>query len=450
MRSIARNAAGVATAGLAFRARPAEHEGARIAATQVPTAFRAFWADGLFAAAQDAFILSYLPLLASALGASALQIGLLAASQSLGGMLALYPGAVAGRRAASRRRVVLFFSGVLGRLTLLGCALAVAFLDDQPALYTLTALLTVRAFFNNFTLPAWTSLAADIIPPGMRARFFASRNFAINLAGLAITPLGGVLLDQAGFPGGYVTALLVSFALGLCATFAYSRVPEPPRRSMTDERRPFRLGRVLGDGRFLLFIAATASLHFATMLAGPFFNVYLKERLGGTNAMVGMVSTASALAAICGQLLFGDLLARRGALWLSRVTLLAMPLVPLCWLVVSTPELAIVPNLIGGLSWSAFNLANFQLMLELTGEEDREAYVAVFHTCVFAVLFVAPFAGGMLVDMLGYRPVFALSAGARLLPLLLFVVALRRPGKPREASGEAVVALAEAEAAAAG
>jgi hypothetical protein len=41
----------------------------------VPTALRAFWVDGFFAAAQDAFILAYLPLLASALGASATQIG---------------------------------------------------------------------------------------------------------------------------------------------------------------------------------------------------------------------------------------------------------------------------------------------------------------------------------------------------------------------------------------
>lgn len=450
MRSIARNAAGVATAGLALRARPEEHEGARISAEEVPAAFRAFWADGLFAAAQDAFILSYLPLLASALGASATQIGLLAASQSLGGMLALYPGAVAGRRAASRRRVVLFFSGVLGRLALLGSALAIAFLDHQPALYALTGLLTARAFLNNFTLPAWTSLAADIIPPVARARFFASRNFAINLAGLAITPLGGVLLDQAGFPGGYVTALLVSFALGLCATFAYSRIPEPPRRSVTEKQKPLRLGRVLGDGRFLLFVAATASLHFGTLLAGPFFNVYLKEQLGGTNAMVGVVSTASALAAMGGQLLFGDLLARRGSLWLSRVTLVGMPLVPLSWLFIARPELAIVPNLIGGLSWSAFNLANFQLMLELTGEEDREAYVAVFHTCVFAALFVAPFLGGVLVDTLGYRPVFALSAAARLVPLLLFVAALRRPGTARGNERETVVPLSEPEGAAAG
>ncbi len=75
MKGRARSIAGVAAAGLAIRPGPEDHEGARLEAQHVPTALRAFWVDGFFAAAQDAFILAYLPLLASALGASATQIG---------------------------------------------------------------------------------------------------------------------------------------------------------------------------------------------------------------------------------------------------------------------------------------------------------------------------------------------------------------------------------------
>ena len=414
--------AGVAAAGLAIQSRPAEHAGARIPEAQVPTALRAFWADGLFAAAQDAFILSYLPILANALGASGTEIGLLAASQSLGGALALYPGAFAARRASSLRWLVVFYSGIIGRLAFLGAAFAVAFMSGNAALYTVIALFAARAFIQNFTVPAWTSLAADIIPPGLRARYFASRNFAIQGATLAITPLGGLFLDAIGFPGGYVVALLVSFIFGMCATLAYSRIPEPPRKERPAETRkvvpPLRVAR---DARFRNFVAGTMLVHFGAQMAGPFFNVYLVEDLGGTNFIIGVIAMVASLTGIAGQLVCGDLLSRRGSLWLTRATLLTMPAIPLLWLGVINPWMAVIPNIVGGFVWSAFGLANFQQQLELTPEESREDYIALFHLATLTSMFFAPFVGGALVDVVGYRLTFLLSAFVRGAALFMFL-----------------------------
>jgi len=422
--------AGVATAGLALQPR-GDHTGARISDREVPTALRAFWTDGLFAAAQDAFILAYLPLLAHALGASAKEIGLLAASQSLGGALALYPGAFAARRAASLRWLVVFYSGVLGRLTLLGAAFAVAFMNGNAALYSVIVLFAFRSFIQNFTVPAWTALAADIIPPAFRAKYFASRNFAIQGATLAITPLGGLVLDYAGFPGGYVVALLVSFIFGMCATLAYARIPEPPRKAAeAQERKPLRPSLIARDATFRNFVLGTVFLHFGAQMAGPFFNIHLVENLGGSNFMIGVVAMVASLTGVVGQLVCGDLLSRRGSLWLSRATLVTMPLVPLLWLGVMTPWMAIIPNVLGGFIWSAFGLANFQQQLEIMPEENREEYVAVFHLSLFAGMFLAPFAGGALVDAFGYRTAFVVSAVVRGAALIVFLFG--RTERPRK------------------
>ncbi|MGE5595354.1 MAG: MFS transporter [Hyphomicrobiales bacterium] len=416
--------AGVATAGLVLNGTDSTHSGTRIAAKNVPTALRSFWLDGLFAAAQDAFILSYLPILAHALGASGKEIGLLASSQSLGGALALYPGAIAARRARSRRWVVVFYSGVVARMALLASAFAVAFLDGNAALYAVIALFAFRAFLGNFTVPAWTSMAADIIPPAMRARYFASRNFAIQGATLAVTPLGGLLLDRLGMPGGYVVALLVSFVFGMCATLAYSRIPEPPVAPQeVRQRSAVRPQHVARDGVFRNFVLGTICLHFGAQLAGPFFNVYLVENLGGSNFMVGVIAMVASLTGVASQLVCGDLLSRRGALWLSRATLLTMPLVPLIWLGVSAPWMGVLPNIVGGFVWAGFGLANFQQQLEIIPEEEREEYVAVFHMCVFTGMFVAPFAGGVLVDAVGFRTTFAISALVRVAALAVFLFA---------------------------
>ena len=433
--------AGVATAGLVLNGQEAEqHTGARLAPRHVPNALRAFWMDGLFAAAQDAFILAYLPLLAHALGASGMEVGLMAASQSLGGALALYPGAMAARRASSLRWVVVFYAGVGGRLALLGSAFAVAFLDGNAALYSVILLFALRSFLQSFTVPAWTSMAADIIPPQVRARYFASRNVAVQAATLAVTPLGGLLLDASGFPGGYVMALLVSFIFGMAATLAYSRIPEPPRivaPAANKSHRP-KPHKVLADPVFRNFVLGTLVLQFGAQITGPFFNIYLIEELGGANVIIGMVAMVASLTGLASQFICGELMARRGAVWMARASLLTQPLIPLIWLGVSSPWLGLVPNLLGGFIWAGFNLANFQQQLEIAPEEDREEYIAVFHLCMFGATLVAPFVGGILVDSLGYRPTFLVSAVVRVvaLAIFLFTTTARRP-QPRVVPVEA-------------
>jgi MFS family permease len=430
--------ASVAATGLALRQNPESHNGARIAPAQVPAALRAFWMDGFFAAAQDAFILTYLPLLANALGANGKQIALLAASQSLGAMLALYPGAWAAQRTQSRRWFVLFYAGILGRVALLLTALAVALFSGQTALYTVIALFTIRAFLGNFALPAWTSLAADIIPERLQAKYFASRNFAINGATLALTPIGGLLLDHYGFPGGFVVALFVSLAFGVVATYAYSRLPDPPARHKAEKRPAARMrpGVILRDRRFVMFMIATFALQFSTQIAGPFFNVYLKNGLGASNFLIGWIVTVSALSGLLGQLFFGDLLSRRGPLSVSRLSMIFVPMLPFMWIFVTQPWMVIGINLIGGAMWAAFGLANFQYLLDITDEENREEYVAFFQTTIFLALFLAPFIGGVVVDHFGYKPAFFISGAGRLVSTAMFFLVVATPALKAEPADE--------------
>ena len=439
--------AGVATAGLSSRAENGEHDGSKLEPAQVSTALRAFWADGLFAAASDAFILAYLPLLANALGASATQIGLLAASQSLGSMLSLYPGAFAARRTQSRKMLVVLTAGVGSRLLLLAAALTIAIAHGQTALYLVVVLFSVRAFLGSFILPAWTSLAADVIPPQMRAKYFASRSFAVQSATLAITPLGGLVLDWWGFPGGYITALAASFGLGMLSTIAYSRIPEPPHAEVAARRAPsVSIRSIIANRKFRTFVMATFALQFSTMIAGPFFNVYLKDGLGATNFTIGILTTASAVTALGGQLWFGDMLSRRGPLRVTRLSLFVLPVLPWMWLFVSNPWMVLAPNLIGGAMWAAFNLANFQHLLEATEEGERESYVAFFHMSIFLALFLAPFLGGQVIDHFGYKPAFFISGAGRLVATVMFLFVVAAPREDKGEHGEPVAVPAPATA----
>jgi MFS family permease len=163
------------------------------------------------------------------------------------------------------------------------------------------------------------------------------------------------------------------------------------------------------------------------MIAGPFFNVYLKDNLGASNFEVGWLTTASALSGLAAQLLFGDLLSRRGPLPVTRLSLLVIPFLPWMWVFVTSPWMVLAPNLIGGAMWAAFGLANFQHLLEITEERDREAYVAMFHMSVFLALFLAPFVGGLVIDYVGYKQAFVLSGAGRFVSTAMFFLVVAAP-----------------------
>ena len=126
-------------------------------------------------------------------------------------------------------------------------------------------------------------------------------------------------------------------------------------------------------------------------------------------------------------MLFGDQLARRGPRAITRFSLLILPTLPWLWLFVTAPWMVLGINLIGGAAWAAFSLANFQHLLEITNEDEREAYVAFFHTSIFFAMFIAPFTGGLLIDHFGYHTVFFLSGAGRCIATAMFFLVVAVP-----------------------
>jgi MFS family permease len=110
-----------------------------------------------------------------------------------------------------------------------------------------------------------------------------------------------------------------------------------------------------------------------------------------------------------------------------------LPTLPWMWLFVTSPWHVLFLNLVGGAAWAAFNLANFQHLLEITDESERESYVAFFHTAIFLALFVAPFLGGLIIDHAGYRPAFFVSGAGRCISTAMFFMVVGVPSIREEA-----------------
>jgi len=403
---------------------------------------RYFWIDGLFAAISENFYLGFIALFALAYGASNIQIGVLVAVTNLLGMLALFPGARLVEREGQRKKVVIWSAGIFGRLTLLSLAF-IPFLIARPgvAIAAIVLMEGLRSFMSNMANPGWTTLVADLVPKSMRGRFFASRNTAMGLAALLIAPLAGrmILTTNARLDSlfaGYQVIFIFAFLTGMISTFSFAQIKET--KSANAPRRPHMRGdlrrAVSRNPGFKGLVISALVWNLALQLAAPFFNVYLVSAFQVTPLTIGILAAIFTFSSLIGQRVFSRLVDRKGSFWVQAVTGMLIPLSPLAWALISAPWQVGIINSFAGFLWAGYALSNFNLLLELTPDEQRPRAVALFQAAVLGSAIVGPLIGGFLADAVGFQFIFGLSSAGRFLGTGLFLWLTIRPRRALEES----------------
>lgn len=400
---------------------------------------RWFWFDGVFAQVTESITLAYTSLFVLTLGATRGQIGWMTAIASLSAAVLLLPGgALADQR--ERRKFIVLSGGGIARMILLLMALLPLAFSGPAGVALVIALVVIREALGNLTLPAWTALTADIVPLEWRGRYFGARNFAMGLAGMAVTLLIGAMITQMGELKGYQLALGLAWGAGMISTFCFARIGGETRPPVTPAPAttpaPFSLKQVQANTLFIAFCAAAALWNFSLNISAPFFNVYVLDGLGGDAGAVGILSVASSLSALPGQRLFGELNDRWGPRRVQLLTGLLIPVLPIAWLFVRHPWHAIPINLLGGFLWAGFLIANFNLLLMATPEAQRPRYIALYHIVVLMALAAGAALGGVIVSGWGYRATFLFSAIGRFAAALLFA---RFVAAPATSAGNATL-----------
>ncbi len=393
---------------------------------------RWFWLDGLFSTISENFYAAFVPLFALAYGASKGQLGLLASVANGLGMIAFLPGARAAERRARRKPLVLLGGGGLSRLMLLLLALAPFSGFEPGGMVTLIiALNGVRSFGGNFSNPAWTAMVADLVPPPIRGRYFAGRNVAMAFAALIVAPLAGqiaLMLNRGTRVTGYQAVLLLALLAGLLGTLSFARIPEHGvrRRPAAVAGRRGVVALLRANPTFAGFVGSAFVWNFALQVAGPFFNPFVVTDLkGGNTTVVGLAAGSFSLFTLIGQGVWGRLIDRKGNLPMLRLTGLIIPLMPAAWAVARAPHHLYIIEAFAGFSWAGYNLANFNLLLELTPQRDRPSATAIYQTAVFASAVMGPLVGGVLAEAIGYRACFAASAVGRMIATVVMIALVR-------------------------
>jgi len=393
-----------------------------------------FWWDGLLATISAAFVDTYVSLYALALGATNTQIGTLASASSFLGALTPLPGAALVRKLGARKPLIVWGSLFVRSLILLA-ALVPLFFTGYTAVYLVIVLFALRAGFGNLIQPAWVSMTGDVVPIEQRGRYFSARNMAMSLASMLCVPLAGQLIDGVGGLAGYQISLALAFVVGLASSYAYSRIPEQKLPVDLQAQRISFWQALRTDRTFLAFTLIMMLWSFGVQVAGAYFTVYQKDVLRSSIRLIGFLTTVTSLTTLIGQRVWGRLIDQRGSRWVMTLCALIIPNMPFLWIFVTRPWHVIFISTQSGFLWAGFNVASFNLLLELPDQKLRTQASASYTTLTSIANIVAPLVGSFVINQFGYRWDFALSTVLRLMAAIAFLFLLKPFGK-KEARSE--------------
>jgi len=281
------------------------------------------------------------------------------------------------------------------------------------------------------TGPTWNVWVGTLIPPRLRAPFFARRSRWIQLTLLLAMTAAGWILHGSRGTRGETQLFAILFTLAAAARFASSAA----LAATSEVRGAAAHHQVLGapsaarslrgstGGRVLLYLlAAQGTAH----IAAPYFTPYMLSDLQLSYGRF-TVLTATAFAA---RMLVLPLLGRLSQRWgVRRILLLGgigiIPVPPL-WLLSDDYVYLLLLQVLAGSAWAALEFGTLLSFFEVLEEKHRVSVLSLFNVAnSFAVaggsLIGAALLRGIGVTPAGYAALFTVSALARALalPLLL-------------------------------
>lgn len=367
--------------------------------------------DGV--AAQSMVVLTsgaFLIAFAIELGASNLQIGLLAAIGPLAQLLQI-PGIYIVETVRRRKSISLaavWFNRV--------CWIAVAFVplvfSGESALSALLLLMVLASSATAISTCSWNSWIRDLIPDKIMGKYFARRMRLGIGAGMFLSLAAAVFLDFSknlfGQPAVYSYSMLflAGAGAGIASVLYLGKVPDVP---MEDKNGRISLVRSitapLKDVNFRKLVGFLCSWSFAANLAAPFFMVYMLRRLGLSMSMVVGLSLLGQLSNYAFLMIWGHFIDRFGN---KSVLSLCGPLMICSFLgwtfttlpgphALTIPLLALL-HIIVGIASSGMVLGSSNIAFKMAPRGQATAYLAANTVFVSLAAGAGPVLGGKFAD----------------------------------------------------
>lgn len=368
---------------------------------------KAFYNSTFFQSLAQNVINPFISLLALSMGASKAVIGLVT---SIPNFVNLFSQILWGSLAdmTKRKKLMIVAGGIFWAILWI----PVAFTKDP---IVLIALISLQAFLSAISVPAWTVALMRSIPAYQRGSVSGKFNSIGALGSFVGTLVGGYIVFTLGFVP-FLFYITCFFGLLSMLPFFFVKLPTMPTYSSSFSsafKKTFDIQAVIKEKKLMSLIKTITFLNFAVSLAGPFFSVYVIQKLGGSSLDVAIIAAIGALA---GSLFFstwGKLVDYLGRKTVMLGCIIPITLIPLVYVISNNVYWIYLYTVVANMSWAGFNLAAFAYLTDVVPSERGSYYISMYNFLTGLSTAVAPFIGGIIADMTSITFVFLLSTMIR-------------------------------------
>ena len=331
----------------------------------------------------------FLPAFALLLGATPLQIGILASIPFFAALAQLL-GSFWVEKYQKRKTIAILFSSLARGSWLFIILLGLVFSEQQFPMYLKIVIVIVALYhlLGAVSGVAWLSWMSSLVPAEIRGRFFGLRNSILGIITIIITISGGYFLDwfSLRFPEiSQVWSFKILFSIAILFGFlSIYFLRKQPEQAQTRQKQNSML-KIFRDPlqkvNYRKFLRFAILWSFGVNFTSPFFIVYMIRDLQLVYTLIGILTVTSAIADLTGMGIWGHFSDRYGNRPILIVTAIVATILPFFWIFTNTSVLSvyvIIPllHIIGGFVWSGYNLCSVNMIFHMAPPERNSAYFA--------------------------------------------------------------------------
>lgn len=351
----------------------------------------------------NGFILPFMNLFYTSLGFNGKQIGLIASTSAVIGLMAA-PIVVSEIKKRPNGRNYLQFLLVFG-------AVGYFLISHQTAFLAIIIVIVFQALVSSSVGPLSDSMAVTAAKNSDAG--YGSIRVLGSLGWIMIVPISGWLLERYGYTAGF-NGVTIGWICAACILFLVSNQNFGSSVTVSTAQKPgvwVTAKKTLKNRTLLGFAIALIATGFLNNGVQQFENVFLFQ-LGATKQLISFAGILSAIVELPFMLIADKIQRRFGphrmlliALLLTlaqRTTVLILP---------SIPTIMVV-RFIGGVAFSFYTVSFIGLISHHTDPSETSTVLALFTvTLASGVTVIASPIAGALFDLIGARWLYAFSAG---------------------------------------
>jgi hypothetical protein len=251
--------------------------------------------------------------------------------------------------------------------------------------------------------PAWTSWIGYLVPIRLRPNYHANRNRIINSMIFIFIFIGGMILKY--YEQNMLLGFSIMFSIGVFGRLgsAYFLNKKSEGRSI-DDANGYRYKDILKDKTKVIFMYYNASIHFSVMFLGPLFTIYILRTMELSYLILTLCMVSWWLGNVFSSKYWGRVSGKQGNYHVLKLTTIYMCMLPFLWIGVYYLDgygritVSLIINLLAGFTFSGFGLSSFNILYEISKEEEVIKFSSLVNCLKGIGVFTGSIIAGSIVD----------------------------------------------------